>query len=579
MTKICAAINCLVATILCLTSCSGSAETIGDEITYEFLSSDLPIKSFVESKVFLAENSNTNILFPNIGHLKIESTNSAGRLNVLRDDYKVSENSQLKMSQLPILAFDFVVVNNYLVPETQSVQRSSHPHWEWQVSPGRFWRQSGDKGFSRMVFPFSLQEKNANCTHNGLLLFLMNEKGETTNGIFQIASETCAYLQFDLVARIEVNFDSQSNIDSEQFKRVFNNTLRHKIFSESVENLAMVYPKLNIKKLMPRQLLGSTTSGLFIKGHHFSLNCETRLGPFPYCDWLALPSYSTAKSIFAGIGYMRLQRLVPNLNKLLVTKIIPECSKDKWRNVTLSDLINMRTGNYLSKKNAHADEGSDRMIKFFLSLTHQEKLSAACNMFPHKAEPGKAFKYHTSDTYLAGVLLDRVFEKISDQSDFYQSVLVEDLWSSLGLSSLLKESKRTYDKANQTFTGWGLTYYSDDILKIGRFLQQEKNRESSKRLLDEQLLRSAMQQPNAPINRSAGEPNLAYNNGFWALEVGGALGCDEPRWIPFMSGFGGITVALISDDLLYYNFSDNHQYVWLNIIKELNKQFDICEAT
>ena len=45
-----------------------------------------------------------------------------------------------------------------------------------------------------------------------------------------------------------------------------------------------------------------------------------------------------------------------------------------------------------------------------------------------------------------------------------------------------------------------------------------------------------------------------------------------------MSGYGGITIAMISPDVLYYNFSDNYQFLWLDAVIELNKQFPICEV-
>lgn len=555
-----------------------AATTSHNTVSADFLNSNSPIKNFMATSIFSSNNSSKMIFKIRSGHIEIKTIKGKARLKTLKDSYGVANNRRFKIGLLPFLEFDFITYKNYLVPDVQSVRRSEHPYWEWQISPGRIWQKPSDKGFFRVAIPFSLQEKNANCTHNGLLLFLINGQGETSNGVFQIASETCAYLQFDLVGRVEVNYQLGIDIDVDAQKAAFKNELQQKLTWEPSGSLTKKFRKLNVNKLLPRQLSASTTSGLVIKKHYYSLNCGTRYGPFPYCNWLALPSYSTAKSIFAGIGYMRLQKLLPNIEKLLITEIIPECSKEKWENVILSDLINMRTGNYVSK-NARADEGSDRMADFFLSLTHQEKLKAACNMFPHKAKPGKFFKYHTSDTYLVGVILDRIFEKVSDRSDFYQSVLVDDLWFQLGLSSLLNVSKRTYGRDNQTFTGWGLTYYVDDILKIGRFLQQQKTAVGAKQLLDKTLLASSLQQLGAPVNLAGGEPNLAYNNGFWALEVSAALGCERPRWIPFMSGFGGITVALISDEIIYYNFSDNHQYLWLNVIQELNKQFDICEAT
>ena len=33
-------------------------------------------------------------------------------------------------------------------------------------------------------------------------------------------------------------------------------------------------------------------------------------------------------------------------------------------------------------------------------------------------------------------------------------------------------------------------------------------------------------------------------------------------WIPFMSGYGGITVAMAPNGATYYYFSDNEEFSW-----------------
>jgi len=547
--------------------------------SYQWLSSEKAIDNFVSTEVFANRKQDKKLpssLHDN-GHLKITAIDKTQKFKLIKDVYDAASLSKTQVLVLPTIDFDFVRNGNYLIPNVRTVQRNDHPYWEWQISPGVVWQQPEDNGFSRVVFPFSLQEKNANCTHNGLLILLINGKGKTNNGIFQIGSETCAYFQFDLAGRISVDYHKSSVENAKQLVAEFNRELSTKKIVHSRAQLIKDYPKLSLDSLLAKQLKGSTTSGLVINRQHYRLNCETRYGRYPYCDWLALPSYSTAKSIFAGIGLMRLQALVPNVEKVLVNKIIPECSTKQWQNVTLSDLLNMRTGNYLSN-DPHKDESSNRMIGFFTSETHKQKLDKACNMFPHRAKPGKSFRYHTSDTYLAGVMLNRLFAKVSDQKDLYKTLLAGELWPMLKLSPLLGESKRTYDDELQPFTGWGLTYYASDIIKIVEFLQQQKSMNKRERLLDKKMLNSAMQNGQGNLNRDGGEANIAYNNGFWALEVGGDLGCNSPKWLPFMSGFGGITVALISPDLLYYNFADNQRFLWLDVIIELNQQFPLCEV-
>jgi len=544
--------------------------------SFEWLNNQTTIKKFVKTELF-EENPDVKNLISNHnlhGQLTLTSINKTTKIKIYKDFYKSADDKALLVQQLPPIKVDIVQHEQWLIPTVRTVQRSSHPYWEWQLSPGKIWQQSGDHGFLRAAFPFSLQEKNANCTHHGLILFLINESGETSKGVFQIASETCAYFQFDLAGRTRVEFEHKSIPNDVEIVDQFKDELSHKPNRYTAKDLKVDYPKLDVQKIMPNSLATSTTSGVVIKGKHYSLNCNTRYGPYPYCEWLALPSFSTSKSIFAGLGLMRLQAQVPNIEHALVTKLIPECDQKQWQKVTLGDLINMRSGNYISK-NPHSDEASMEMLKFFLAQTNAQKLQVACNSFPKKSEPGKRFNYHTSDTYLAGVMLNNLYLKMTGSSNFYKNVLVDDLWKSIHLSPLLNESKRTYDDTQQAFTGYGLTYYVDDIIKISNFLN---DRQQSNQRLDQTILHSAMQVGKNRLNREGGSENLAYNYGFWALQGASQLGCKKPKWIPFMSGFGGITIAMVSPDILYYNFADDQRFIWLDKIVEINRLFSICES-
>ncbi len=61
-----------------------------------------------------------------------------------------------------------------------------------------------------------------------------------------------------------------------------------------------------------------------------------------------------------------------------------------------------------------------------------------------------------------------------------------------------------------------------------------------------------------------GDASLRYNMSVWAKDFSTA---DDPAFterftVPFMSGFGGITVALMPNDSTYYVFSDANEFVW-----------------
>jgi hypothetical protein len=415
--------------------------------------------------------------------------------------------------------------------------------------------------------PFALQERNANCTHNGYMILAQSiqQVEKKWQGYVQITAETCAYLQFDLASHLSVkasqspeNFSTPSATNKPVFK---------------LNELKKDYPQLNTQKLLPANPKTNTASGLVIKGKHYQISCANRMGDDPYCSQLVLPSYSTAKSLYAGTALMRLEKLYPSISKVSVSKIIPQCDEKRWKNVSLGDLINMRTGNYLSKK-PHVDENSVRMLDFFLAQTHQQKLKMACTMFKHKSKAGKHFVYHSSDTYLAGVIMNKLYQQFSKKDDLFTGLMLNDLWQDLNLSDLFANSKRTYDDTQQTFTGWGLSYYVSDLIQLIGFLNNQGKQATQ---LDKTMLNSALQMGNKRFNRDGGEANMAYNYGFWALEVGHSLHCKKQKWLPFMSGFGGITVVMYQPDIYYYSFADDHQYRWLEVVKTLNKQFPLCE--
>ena len=484
-------------------------------------------------------------------------------LKVFKDFYKTSKNPSYKLSTLPDMTLHLQQQGQEIYPANNAFHRSNHPQWEWQISKGRIWRDKQKPKVLKIVLPFALQERNANCTHTGYMI--LKKEANKWQGLFQITAETCAYLQFNLAGRLNVK--TQATED----KVKINKKTRQPVFT--ADNLIQDYPQLKLKKLLPKDTFTNSVSGLVIKGKHYRLNCQNRMGEDPYCDQLVLPSYSTAKSIFAGLALMRLEKLFPNISRVAVSKVIPECHQKQWKNVSLGDLLNMRTGNYLSKK-PHVDESSSRMLDFFIATTHSKKLALACNMFKHKSPAGKHFVYHSSDTYLAGVMMNTLFKKFTRKTDLYQNLMLGDLWKDLALSDLIATSKRTYDKDKQTFTGWGLSYYISDLIQIVEWIQQQAQQPT---LLDEQILNSAMQKGKDRINREGGQANMAYNFGFWGLEVGHSLGCKKPKWLPFMSGFGGITVVLYSKEITYYSFADDGKYLWLPVVKALNKQFPLCE--
>ena len=283
-----------------------------------------------------------------------------------------------------------------------------------------------------------------------------------------------------------------------------------------------------------------TTYGVVVKGVNYVGGCATRLGPYPYCAEMDLPSYSLAKSIFAGEASMRLQLLYPGIMQKKIADYVPACARaGTWADVTFENALDMATGHYNSSAD-QADEDARDIMPFFLADTHAARIAFACTHYPRKAAPGTRWVYHTSDTYLLGTAL-RAFwrSKAGTDANLFKDILVDPIFRPLHLDPAIAVTRRSYDTVREPFAGWGLTLHRDDIAKLADFLNVDGGKIAGKQMLDPGMLAAALQRdPNDP-GLTASTKDFRYNNGFWAWNAQTALGCKSPVWIPFMSGYGG----------------------------------------
>ena len=171
----------------------------------------------------------------------------------------------------------------------------------------------------------------------------------------------------------------------------------------------------------------------------------------------------------------------------------------------------------------------------------------------------------------------RHFDRTQDSdADLYGSILVDPLWRPLQLSPLLDVPKRTYDEAAMAFTGYGLTYEPDDIVRLALWLAKDDAKIDGEEMLDSNLLNAALQRTPGDRGLEAGSSELRYNNGFWAFDAAPMIDCSYPLWIPFMSGYGGITVALFPNGIVYYYFSDAYVFKWASAVLVADSISTLC---
>ena len=468
----------------------------------------------------------------------------------------------------PNFTIEIVEKDGEVIPSNAGLIYTNHPLWNIQFGKGKGYFDK-NLNVSVILLPFSLMHKNANCVHTGISIFSLDEQKKSSNIIFQVASETCSYYKFDYVSIYNGQFESLSGKNTMSSKNTSNG-----VEKKSFEELYDAY-KIEANSFADSRYFSAenvTIFGLIDGKKHYQSVCNTRLGTNIFCDQIVLPSYSLAKSIAGTLSLSLINDAYEDISQYNVSDLIPECNKKKWSDVTLENLSDMSTGQYFST-NFDYDESSLATTNFlFRADSHKQKVKIACNSFPRKKRPGKSFIYHTTDTYLLGVALNNYLINNTSASDYFNDVLVPFL-EGYNFSSISKFSLRTIDENyNNALTGLGMYFSVNDLYHLSNILHSVKNNSSKNIFLHDAL------NPNYSNSLEAiRSANIFYNNGFWSKVFDKNLfGCKQDIWIPFMSGFGGITFALLPNGMSYYYFSDGYVYSWEDAVLAAHTMRSFC---
>jgi len=511
------------------------------------------------------------------GRLRLVTGKEADHFLLLLDELGLVTPEAPGVDTLPDFDFEFVQEGDLLIPMNTGPVVNEHRWWEWVLGTGRVWDDATHPGWSRAGLPFALKERREDCTHNGLLTFAFRESGQVSGVAFQVTSQTCRYLQFDMSGLVAAEYVPRRIEGAAEVIATVMANRSSRIPTRPIAALGKTYPGIDagafgsIDEIAPADM---SAYGFLIDDTHYVSECPTPYGPYPYCDELALPSYSTAKSVVAGFGMMLLEAEYPGAARARIADLVPECT-DGWEDVTIEHALDMTTGHFESP-DMHGDEDAAISSDFFLG-DHREKIDTACNRFPRKADPGTRLTYHTWDTYLAGVAMTSFLRSREGQdADFFDDLVVGKLWKPLGLSRLAATTRRTYDEIGQPYAGFGLTLVRDDIARLARFIGPLDGRLGGRAVLDRRLFDAIKQRLPGDPGMVAELEAIRYNNGFRSFDVSSYLGCDEPAWVVVLSGFGGIIVAVMPNDTAYYYFSDGNAFRYLAAIRESHRLRPMC---
>lgn len=478
--------------------------------------------------------------------------------------------------------YEFVQQGDALLPVRRGYLVTDHPYWDLVLEPGRVWDEPGDGDYTRAAVPFALVQKHMNCTHYGVLTFVFRDDGTSSQAAVQVASETCKYLKLDMWGLLDAEYDPHTVAGRDSVMAAHRANVDARLPTRPLSELAARHPDIDVSQLALGKPSGRTLYGLVFEGTNYVAGCATRHGDYPYCDVLPFPSYSLAKSVAAGIGYMALARQHPDLAEASVAGNAPVagCRSQDWRDVTLRNLLDMTSGHYDSAA-YEADENAPNSAHFFRAHTLADKADFACNAYPRKSDPGSTWVYHTADTFLLGATMQHYWRDVRDDdtADVFDDIVDAGVFAPLTLSATARHTRRTADAAAQPFFGYGLQFHRDDIVRLARFLQ-DGGKLDAKPTLDPALMDAAMQRDaNARGSKVTGYPNLRYQAGFWARNVAPVIGCQRPLWVPFMSGVGGISVVMYPDGSIYYSVNDSDTpavYDWSPSARVVNALHGLC---
>ncbi|WP_283136900.1 hypothetical protein [Rhizohabitans arisaemae] len=500
------------------------------------------------------------------GRLSLLGESSGGGFAERRDWDNRAGEADSPIKHLPEISVEFVQSGSHLIPRVQGLAYTGDPNWNLIVGPGRAWRENGDDGWSRAAFPFSIVVRNHNCTHNGSMTFLYTSS-EVSRVRYQITQETCLRLQFDMWGQLEADYRPSRVPGAHGLKAAHAAEVASRLPSKPFAQLAVDHPGVDpsafTATLTPEHL---TAYGVLYRGVHYAGDCRTRYGTYAFCENMRLPSYSTAKTAFAAIAQMRLaQKYGMGAAGQLLKDHVPELAHaaGDWSDVTLEHAVDQATGNFDSA--AFMGDEDTTMNDFLNVESYQGKVNAALR-YPRRAAPGTQWVYHTSDTFLATRAMNNYLRKRAGGSSDVFRMVADEVYKPIKLSAGTRaQTLRTDNSPNGSpVGGYGLFWNADDLAKVAKLMNDDAGRAGGAQLLHPGLLAQAMQRDPANRGLPMASIPLLYNNGTLAStftpEAFPLYRCTFR--VPFMSGYGGITVAMMPNGVTFYYVGDNNEWYW-----------------
>ncbi len=529
------------------------------------------------------------------GSLTLNNLETTGNFKLMTDIFQLIPPGDSPWKHLPRFQFQFVQNGSYLIPVQQGLLITGSRAWNYIVGPGRAWQENADNGYTRAAFPFSLIQRNQNCVHNGEMTFLFSniKKPNISKVYFQITQETCYPMKFDLWGEASATYTAETIPNAAAIENDAAEEIANRIPAKPFSALARDYPDAGISLAAFTEAFKAakdiTTYGLVIHGTHYVAPCPTRYGLYAFCENLRLPSYSTAKSAFAGVAMMRLGQLYgARVYDSPIQDYVPEYVKGgSWSGVTFANASDMATGNY-NLDGFEADEDGPAMNRFLADESYDRKIADAFAIHKNHAPPGTKWVYQSAATFILTQAMNAFLKRQRGANADIFNLVRDDIYQPIHLSRGGLTTIRTGNSVTGAPSGYyGMFFIQDDVAKLGNFLNTGNGVIGGKQVLDPARLSEALFRnptvPGLPVQKdrrsASGSPGtLFYKDGFWGKTITPgefpSYGCSFR--VAFLGGYGGITIALLPNGVTYYVFADADEWRLYEAIGEIHKIAPLC---
>lgn len=408
----------------------------------------------------------------------------------------IPETDSWSFGAFPGVSVQMFTSGDRLIPVARHIIRAES-YWNIIFSPGRVWSEPGDNGLSRASFPFALVKGWPRSTHHGLATFLFDDK-KVSPLTFQITSKVYKKAWGRIpISLLRGKIEGRDRIEAEYIRET-----EQRLPTRPLTELATKFGSQGQKalRLWP-ELENESVSGVHIDGVIYVGGCQTRFGPYPYCDEMRHSVYSMTKSLGALVAML-----------------------------------------YLAHK--YGDEVFDLKNKDYVSVWGDGGTFAdSLNMTRWRAG---VFSYSDTVTNQLAVAMDRFLKSREGPKANIWGSVIEEVLRPIGVfHAPVRHSRGVPTLSGDMFP----TYH--DIVKIG-LLIQSGGRYHGEQLLSESKIREALYRTEirgvaVPGGKTLGS---SYFMSFWQIPVE----LDKCTTnVSMMSGVGGkIALLLPSGNVAFY---------------------------